>query len=589
MNPQPARPTTYREHHNQQTTDSHYEIPHPGAVPMEVRAAIGPDSWNSDMVLRQYLAIHREPTRADVNHGLEALRMVFTRIHVDALKDVQAQMAPREGPTFKYEMQGSLLRHKILVWRVFPINRLPAEILTMIFRAIRRSDARYGNLFAIRLTWVCRHWRQVALADPVLWGTIIFSDPYPWVRSFNYIERAGGGDLALKLIESQEPEGNGDEIAPNLTVEQVQEFLARISPKVHQLRAMIFTLDTWPATIEVLKFFSSPQARRPKSLEHFEIHRPYMANMGEHWAPRDLASPYIWNPTTLFGGEAPKLRSICISGVGIDLTNFPAANLRTLDLRYITFALCPASGEFLAVLREARNLRRLHLDSAGPGMHNPLPYVRSPAHLPRLRDLFVGGGLPDWLHWLLSHIDAPQLPCLTLAKTDLLNDDLLLPFLVGRFPALESLALYSVRYATDAKAPLLRWLSTLNSLRVFKITHCPSEVLLSWFFEDASRCRPEAERAAFAEEHPGAPSSLIMPNVSAIYFDHERLQDIIAYVNQRKQHGGPLKRAYMPFAFHVAREEEPLVKELDIELLRSSSYLKEDQDIEARWNLQFGH
>lgn len=100
---------------------------------MEVRASLPPGLWNADIVLRQYLAIHKEPTPRDVNQELEALRLAFTRVHVDALKDIKRQMEPRDGPTFKYEMQGSLLRHKILAWRVFPINNLSPEILSVIF------------------------------------------------------------------------------------------------------------------------------------------------------------------------------------------------------------------------------------------------------------------------------------------------------------------------------------------------------------------------------------------------------------------------------------------------------------------------
>ncbi|KAI0277170.1 hypothetical protein BGY98DRAFT_900306, partial [Russula aff. rugulosa BPL654] len=57
-----------------------------------------------------------------------------------------------------------------------PISVLPPEILARVFHLLVRKEppfcGRRKNLGWIRVTHVCRHWRQVALGDSSLWSKI---------------------------------------------------------------------------------------------------------------------------------------------------------------------------------------------------------------------------------------------------------------------------------------------------------------------------------------------------------------------------------------------------------------------------------
>ncbi|KAF6766128.1 hypothetical protein DFP72DRAFT_865646 [Ephemerocybe angulata] len=51
-----------------------------------------------------------------------------------------------------------------------PTSRLPPEVLSNVFIAVR--DAGRGNLLWTRVSHVCRRWRDIAIADPILWSDI---------------------------------------------------------------------------------------------------------------------------------------------------------------------------------------------------------------------------------------------------------------------------------------------------------------------------------------------------------------------------------------------------------------------------------
>lgn len=89
------------------------------------------------------------------------------------------------------KLEGELAFHQAAIldiqWRInasVSINRLPTELLALVFRFCR--DARSYRLDAYKMhslehsvgrrwiyvTWVCRHWRTVALYEPRLWNEI---------------------------------------------------------------------------------------------------------------------------------------------------------------------------------------------------------------------------------------------------------------------------------------------------------------------------------------------------------------------------------------------------------------------------------
>lgn len=84
-----------------------------------------------------------------------------------------------------------------------PINaQLPAEILAEVFIHCVPQSCRDLNsdLSWIRVSQVCRHWREVALGCPELWANIIYSRPrWPQIM----LERAKMAPLVIRAIHSR--------------------------------------------------------------------------------------------------------------------------------------------------------------------------------------------------------------------------------------------------------------------------------------------------------------------------------------------------------------------------------------------------
>ncbi|TFK66766.1 hypothetical protein BDN72DRAFT_129695 [Pluteus cervinus] len=98
-----------------------------------------------------------------------------------------------------------------------PISKLPSEIISRIF--LRCGDIDIGpdedlrfklGLTTLRISWVSRWWRAVALSDPVLWSFITIPHSYDRFRSDDCLEadvdylntcteRSGDVDLTVSL------------------------------------------------------------------------------------------------------------------------------------------------------------------------------------------------------------------------------------------------------------------------------------------------------------------------------------------------------------------------------------------------------
>ncbi|TEB15221.1 hypothetical protein FA13DRAFT_1573069, partial [Coprinellus micaceus] len=80
------------------------------------------------------------------------------------------------------ELKGEV---KALEWScntLSPPNRIPPEVLSRIFvmvqwRSRARGLGRPGNLAWLKITHVCRHWRETAIACQALWTTLSFIKP----------------------------------------------------------------------------------------------------------------------------------------------------------------------------------------------------------------------------------------------------------------------------------------------------------------------------------------------------------------------------------------------------------------------------
>ncbi|TFK68815.1 hypothetical protein BDN72DRAFT_768745, partial [Pluteus cervinus] len=69
-------------------------------------------------------------------------------------------------------LEGRILSLRTARNRLAPVSRIPMEVLTEIFSLTQDiSDESYGRA-ALVISWVCQHWREMALGFPALWSCI---------------------------------------------------------------------------------------------------------------------------------------------------------------------------------------------------------------------------------------------------------------------------------------------------------------------------------------------------------------------------------------------------------------------------------
>ncbi|KAG2135852.1 hypothetical protein DEU56DRAFT_981032 [Suillus clintonianus] len=216
-----------------------------------------------------------------------------------------------------------------------PIPRLPSEILAMVFEHYeeeKRFDgsASDGVPACLKVTHVCRHWREIALGCPALW-TFICSFSPRWLGIM--LERSMNAPL---IVTFKSP------VPLQKCLEPILSHLSRI--KVLQIP--LLESDFEP----IIRLLSSQPA---PLLEIFEFTKP--------WAYNDPTKRLISN--AIFQGHAPRLRSVHLAG-GLDLswTAHIFSGLRTLYIRAIGANPDHTIPQLLSALRRMPTLEHLTLE-----------------------------------------------------------------------------------------------------------------------------------------------------------------------------------------------------------------------------------
>ncbi|TFY75887.1 hypothetical protein EWM64_g8125 [Hericium alpestre] len=123
------------------------------------------------------------------------------------------------------------------------IRRLPPEVLTRIFWfcSVQEAPSRYSNRMRygasdlwqqwepgwMKVTYVCRYWRDAALQDPRLWGSNVACDlPFRWIE-----ETLNRSKLAPASIPSQS------------TLSQSPDFIHLLAKHLHHIRHLALRSD----------------------------------------------------------------------------------------------------------------------------------------------------------------------------------------------------------------------------------------------------------------------------------------------------------------------------------------------------------
>ena len=242
-----------------------------------------------------------------------------------------------------------------------PVNRTPPEVLALVPDYLEGHD-KDKNL--IKLTHVCRNWREIFISHPSLWTRLDFKDVD---KTRVYIERSKYAPLEIHLS----------------LFYQEEAFLLAI-PHIRRLKT--------------LSVYGDPMELLPVLAEYFSCPLPFLDGLCIHF-------PYYGTPTLpdeLFNGNLSSLRELTLAGVTTpppwrDLSNLTTFNLSDVLGNKILLT------QLLDFFESAPYLRHIHLDNSLPSSSDA-PSERV-VLLPHLRDLSI---ITEQTHSvLLDHLSIP--------------------------------------------------------------------------------------------------------------------------------------------------------------------------------------
>lgn len=266
------------------------------------------------------------------------------------------------------------------------VNRLPPEVLAMIFKEIQQhlpsfvplpdDENSFNNQHKDWLvtTHVCRHWRGIVAACPRLWSTI---DSHLIPRTF--LKRSGNGPLTLYLGVRE----------PGIT----QSLIEALVPQSHRFQEFHVAVDVWDGATPVYSLLNHPA--------------PHLSSMTIINSGRDGVDSL----PPVFAGHMPNLRQLTLEF----FTSWPTGyfeQLTHLCLYHQCLISRPTTSQFLDYLDSCPQLIDLVLVAAGPTRDEATDFPAPPATRSVTLRHLCGLHLGEWtdgqlIARLLSHLTLP--------------------------------------------------------------------------------------------------------------------------------------------------------------------------------------
>ncbi|KAH9886274.1 hypothetical protein C8Q73DRAFT_285588 [Cubamyces lactineus] len=259
-----------------------------------------------------------------------------------------------------------------------PALRLPPELLVLIFREVQVcfNCRPHGCAHCwLRVTWVCRYWREVALSTPALWTSI---------SSISACKRRQRAQLATTLERAAEMPLDVD-LAISDHGERAPSLLASLFVHAHKFRTLRLELGNYsPCQGSMQPFFElmTPNQLSMPWLEDFHLHDSV-------WAFTEFHRPYL---SQLTHEHVPRLRNLSLTCVNLPWSSPVYSSLSTLDLDSIPAP--PTIEEFVQILRSCPALQQLRISNTLPVddlAEQLLPSDTSVIALPHLNTLHLDG------------------------------------------------------------------------------------------------------------------------------------------------------------------------------------------------------
>jgi len=503
---------------------------------------------------------------------------------IRALEAEKDRIAPRVDVGLERRLIQTRLDRSIIFFRVFRINDLPPEIISNIFRYVVWSATRpaLGVLWRLRLTWACRHWRTIAIADSTLWNAIWFRDPPPYERSLTWFERAGTAPLDLRINE-RDPAWRGEDDDHKFTREQMENLLDRLFTKLSQIRMLIIVVDNWPPALTVLdKLRKAGNDRIPLSIERFELHR--------------VGTPYVWIgpgyepnshriPMALFGGAPAALTYFCVNGVHVDWHKSILTNLTTIDIRRIPLELSPRLLHFRNILKGCPRLQKLSLDGAGPIWEPEEANGLEPVRLPHLRTLVVGDWSLQYGMYVFSQLSA--LHVRDFAMMNMTGEDYspMFALITSHFPEVRLLTIYSVEVVNSprGKRTMVKWLESMPLLSYLRIANVKRDLLETFLHNPRQYDLDTPFTPTHNHSAPATYSRQILcPKLDILECQAVDPDLIATWGRARKNIGAPLRKIYITkdMANKMAREQHTTLRVLcDLYIVEHGTKTPEEDEV----------
>ena len=344
---------------------------------------------------------------------------------------------------------------------VAPISVLPPELLVRIFHFHALDVPPWSSgtqkLGWIAVTHVCQRWRQVALGDSSLWARIT-----------GYLPNA-------KWISEMLVRARSVPLAVDFSVTPGSEILFKFAPHIFRIRELRLCGLSLP------RGFRPPGLRElcaleAPVLEYFELGTsvPYPVTF------RQLGG------TTLFRGQAPKLRTLSLSKVSIPWSLLPRGQLTQLKITLFRGVSDPNTSSpsdsnpnlLHDLLINSPDLEVLVLEFCLPAIHSQAPDGRK-IHLPRLSRLCLGGSTSR----IANLFKMLQLPSSTTLRLRCISEDpstdnanILLPHVSAHFHNPAAVEFRSLKIAINSFNGLIDVAAaTTHAKSTFSDLHAPGD------------------------------------------------------------------------------------------------------------------